>query len=64
MHDPVAFARLYVQNSSNIAYCLCSLSFLWVFTISINRVKWRHISVVAMRSPFCRSTRRRPTVCS
>jgi len=26
------------------------------------RVKWRHISVVAMRSPFCRSTRR--TVCS
>jgi len=29
---------------------------------SIHRVKWRHISVVAMRSPFCRSTRR--TVCS
>jgi len=30
--------------------------------MSIHRVKWRHISVVAMRSPFCRSTRR--TVCS
>jgi len=29
---------------------------------TIHRVKWRHISVVAMRSPFCRSTRR--TVCS
>ena len=28
----------------------------------IHRVKWRHISVVAMRSPFCRSTRR--TVCT
>jgi len=28
----------------------------------IHRVKWRHISVVAMRSPFCGSTRR--TVCS
>jgi len=28
----------------------------------IHRVKWRHISVVAIRSPFCRSTRR--TVCS
>jgi len=27
-----------------------------------HRVKWRHISEVAMRSPFCRSTRR--TVCS
>ena len=25
--------------------------------LSIHRVKWRHISVVAMRSPFCRSTR-------
>jgi len=30
--------------------------------LRIHRVKWRHISVVAMRSPFCRSTRR--TVCS
>ena len=29
---------------------------------TIHRVKWRHTSVVAMRSPFCRSTRR--TVCS
>jgi len=29
---------------------------------TIHRVKWRHISVVAMRLPFCRSTRR--TVCS
>ena len=29
---------------------------------SMHRVKWRHISVVAMRSPFCRSTRR--TACS
>jgi len=28
----------------------------------MHRVKWRHISVVAMQSPFCRSTRR--TVCS
>jgi len=31
-------------------------------TNPIHRVKWRRISVVAMRSPFCRSTRR--TVCS
>ena len=30
--------------------------------VATHRVKWRHISVVAMRSPFCRSTRR--TVCS
>jgi len=29
---------------------------------NILRAKWRHISVVAMRSPFCRSTRR--TACS
>jgi len=32
------------------------------YFILIHRVKWRHISVVSMRSPFCRSTRR--TVCS
>ena len=25
-------------------------------TLVIHRVKWRHISVVAIRSPFCRST--------
>ena len=31
-------------------------------SLRIHRVKWRHISVVAMRSPFCKSTRR--TVCS
>jgi len=29
---------------------------------NIHRVKWRHIFVVAMWSPFCRSTHR--TVCS
>jgi len=29
-----------------------------VLVLCIHRVKWRHISVVAMRSPFCRSTRR------
>jgi len=28
---------------------------------SINRVKWRHISMVAIRSPFCRS---RPSYCA
>jgi len=31
-------------------------------TVYTYRVKWRHISVVAMRSPFCRSTRR--TMCA
>ena len=33
-----------------------------IIHLCIHRVKWRRISVVAMRSPFCRSTRR--TVCS
>jgi len=32
------------------------------FTVHIHRLKWRHISVVAVRSPFCRS--KRCTVCS
>jgi len=29
--------------------------------VSVHRVKWRHISMVAIRSPFCRST---PSYCA
>jgi len=29
--------------------------------VYIDRVKWRHISMVAIRSPFCRS---RPSYCA
>jgi len=47
-------------NDSQFVWQLISMS--CTFALPIHRVKWRHISVVAMRSPFCRSTRH--TVCS
>jgi len=32
----------------------------WAFHTT-DRVKWRHISIIAIRSPFCRS---RPSYCA
>jgi len=42
---------------TSLCCCCC-----WQTILHIHRVKWRHIFVVAMRSPFCRSTGH--TVCS
>jgi len=40
---------------------VCIIIIIIIIIISIDRVKWRHISMVAIRSSFCRS---RPSYCA
>jgi len=66
MTIPLYTGKLYrIWMVWTMTHCHTSWSWcpeLWESQVIIHRVKWRHISVVAMRSPFCRSTHR--TVCS
>jgi len=55
--------EIYMWTTTVIFALLClAIIHQRILPMHIHRVKWRHICVVAMRSPFCRSTHR--TVCS
>jgi len=57
----VFFSAVWIGLTVFDAYVLQRLSLSSHFVFPIDRVKWRHISMVAIRSPFCRST---PSYCA